>query len=393
MQSVTRALFLSWLACSCGAACSSSGDDGAGATDAGPGADLGVADGGDGSMVDTSAGDTGASADASIDTARGDGGGDASATVRLSFAYVGCNRISKADVSTSNPSTANLEQLKRTFAEVAALEPKPKYFFFVGDMVLGYTNEIDLETQLTAWSAIYAASPLAGSGVKLVALPGNHEMENKAAGKLAYRAAETTFVRVMAPYILGSNGPKAGTDGLTTDQSKLTYSFDDGDTHFVMVNTDPVGADGSVPLTWLTSDITAARKAGAKHVFVLGHKPAYPAPPNPGDSLVSGSDALFTMLESQSVEAMLASHNHLWWAARPKGKTWQVVAGNGGSELDVAVGTAGVGTYFGFSVVQVMSDGTVSLDSHGRDVPASGYLGSSVGTTTTIREHDDLTFR
>ena len=57
----------------------------------------------------------------------------------------------------------------------------------------------------------------------------------------------------MAQYITrGGNGPAAGgADALQTDQSKLSYSFDFKDAHFVTLNTDPVGKDWHVPTAWL----------------------------------------------------------------------------------------------------------------------------------------------
>jgi hypothetical protein len=45
--------------------------------------------------------------------------------------------VENADITSSNPSTANLQQLGRAFDEVAALEPPPQFFFFAGDMVYG----------------------------------------------------------------------------------------------------------------------------------------------------------------------------------------------------------------------------------------------------------------
>lgn len=53
-----------------------------------------------------------------------------------SFAYVGCNRVGFG-VQNPAPSTANATQLKQTLADIRPLPVRPKYFFFVGDMVLG----------------------------------------------------------------------------------------------------------------------------------------------------------------------------------------------------------------------------------------------------------------
>src|ERR1700741_5398231 len=49
----------------------------------------------------------------------------------FSFAVAGCNRVDKKDILPSNPSTANVVQLNRTFQDIMALKNKPKYFFFV----------------------------------------------------------------------------------------------------------------------------------------------------------------------------------------------------------------------------------------------------------------------
>ena len=71
--------------------------------------------------------------------------------VRLSFAFVGCNRVGRH--STGNPaatdaSTANLSALKRIYQEVTNLERKPDLFFFLGDMVEGETDVTNVKTYL-----------------------------------------------------------------------------------------------------------------------------------------------------------------------------------------------------------------------------------------------------
>ncbi|MDB5216186.1 MAG: hypothetical protein JWO86_4113 [Myxococcaceae bacterium] len=313
----------------------------------------------------------------------------------FSFVVVGCNRVEKADIDPAEPSTANVEQLTRTFAEVAALKPPPKFFFFAGDMVYGFTNGADLATQLQGWLALYAASPLPAAGVTLVPVQGNHESQAKSGkNKLAYVDAETTWVTVMGPHIQGANGPKAGgADALATDQSKLTYSFDYAGTHFVILNTDPVGKDWQVPAQWAAADLAAAHAAGAKHVFAIGHKPAYPSPLSAEGGLSmfpAVRDAFWTAMETNHAEAMLAAHNHLWFKTRPT-KTWQIVAGNGGSLLEP--GVTGADAYYGFTHVEVDANGTVTAKSHGRDVPAAGYLASSAANLTTVRDTVDLTWK
>ncbi len=318
-----------------------------------------------------------------------------------SFVVVGCNRVDKADTA-GNPSTANIVQLTRTFRDIAALTPHPRFLFFIGDLTLGYTSDtVQLATELRAWRALYEASPLARSGVELVAIPGNHETQNGT--KISYAAAERTWLRVMAPYVRrGGNGPRAGgADGLATDQSRLTYSFNDRDAHFITLNTDPVGQDWHVPVNWVAADVRTARAHGAKHIFAFGHKPAYPYPTVPTDGLShdqASRDAFWSALTQGSVEAMFSAHNHVYYRAQPfANTTWQVIAGNGGSPLETTIDLSipSSGKYYGFVVTTVTNGGRVYAKSYGRDVPAAGYTAAAPAATypTTVRDSVDITTR
>src|SRR5207302_1310014 len=57
---------------------------------------------------------------------------------------------------------------------------------------------------------------------------------------------------------------------------------DDGKTNGMCGAT---GSDWKAPTNWIRADVTAARAAGAKHVFAIGHKPAYSAPAGSLDGL------------------------------------------------------------------------------------------------------------
>jgi hypothetical protein len=316
--------------------------------------------------------------------------------VAYSFVTVGCNRVAAGD-TIGNISTANVNQLNRTFADIAALSPKPNFLFFTGDMVLGYTNDsTNLDKELKGWLALWQASPAAAAGIELVAVPGNHETENVA--KVATAPAERVWLRDMAAVIArGGNGPGAGVDGYTTDQSKLTYSFDFKDAHFVTVSTDGVGKDWHTPTTWVASDLAAARARGVKHIFVFGHKPAYAYPTVPTDGLVFDSTSrnlFWTALATNQAEAMFSAHNHVYFRSQPTGHTWQIIAGNGGTALDAGLdpNIPTTGSYFGFTLVQVLNSGRVVLKSYGRDVPAAGYTAAVTGATT-VRDSTEITWK
>ena len=312
-------------------------------------------------------------------------------TLAYSFAVLGCNRIDKSDLNlAANPSTANVPQLTRTYADLAALKPVPDYLFFMGDLVLGYSPDTAvIGRELRTWVALYRAAPFSRTGIRMVAMPGNHEvMSGK--NQPSYLGAEQVWRAALRPYLAGNNGPPAGgPDRLATDQSQLSHSFDCKQSHFVVLNTDPVGAEATAPLDWLGRDLAAARARGSKHLFTLGHKPALPAPG--GDGLRNGG-SVWDVLDANHAEAMLAAHNHLYYRIQvPPRHPWQLIAGNGGSVLDASAYPNKA--FFGFTLVKVFTNGKVMAYSYGRDLPASGYLGPTASSATTVRDSVDITWK
>ncbi|MEI6881768.1 MAG: metallophosphoesterase, partial [Bacteroidota bacterium] len=317
-----------------------------------------------------------------------------------SFVVLGCNRVETND-SVGNPSTANIYQINRVFTEVAQMSPLPKYIFFTGDIVLGYENDtVKLASQLTNWLAIYNAHPIKNTSVQLVVIPGNHETQDKANGKKSFVAAERTFVRIMQNYILGSNGPSitgltAGTDSLTTDQSKLTYSFDYNNDHFVVINTDPVGRDGRASYKWIGSDIASARARGVRHIFGLGHKPAFTghfkSTPDGLENFPIQRDSLWNIFENNQVDAFITAHVHVSdTVIKNAGKTTQIIAGNGGSLVETTFIDSPY-AYFGYVVVNVYKNDSVNVKNMGRDnaafpMTATNYQDPAPTKPTTVRK-------
>lgn len=316
-------------------------------------------------------------------------------TLLYSFAVIGCNRLDNSDITSNNTSTANINQLRQSFTELAIMNPVPNYLFMAGDIIYGYSSDTNqLKNELTAWEKLYESSPLALTGIKLVALPGNHEvMSGK--NKPAYQGAEQAWLSIMKPYIAGNNGPKTGdADHMITDQSSLTYSFDYLNTHFIVLNTDPVGKEADIPVKWVTDDINNAKMKGAKHIFAIGHKPAYPFPPEDGiDVNIQDRNQFWAAMESNKAEAMIAAHNHVYYRTQPDaGKTWQIISGNGGSPLSGNI-ASDKQQYFGYVVVSVYTSGKVISTSYGRDVPSGGYNAQFINTPTTVRDSLDITFK
>jgi len=325
--------------------------------------------------------------------------------VAFSFVFVGCDRVLAADVTADNPSTANLAQLERDFAEIPHLKPRPAIAFVVGDLVFGLTTDLaKLRDQLDSWKKLYRDSPLGHAhSIRLVAIPGNHEILIGSRGsQTSNPGAEDVWLGAMSEFIAGDNGPgPGGPDELETDQSRLTYSFRYRNTHFVVVNTDPYGAVATVPVHWIQSDLEeAVADASIAHIFVLGHKPAFvPAIATSGEQSLDinpiNRDAFWSEMNLANVDGYLAAHVHLWDISRPPvpempdlRRTWQVIAANGGTRLDAGWAKSGATPYFGYSQAIVYKSGAVDILSYGRDFDPENYLAPSDPALfpTTLRE-------
>lgn len=338
----------------------------------------------------------------------GCGGDDESPPQPYSFAFLGCNRVAQGDITPADPSTANLPQLERSFDEIAATRPAPEVVFFTGDLVYGLDPDLSvLRSQLEAWVRVYRASALGRNPrIRLVALPGNHEsLQGSGSDETSNPGAEQVWLDVMSPFIAGDNGPgRGGPDQLETDQSRLTYSFDLHDTHFVVLNTDPFGAPATVPLYWIAGDVGAARQnASVRHIIALGHKPAFTPPiAHESDSLDTYPemrDVFWDLLNGADAAAYLVAHAHVYYRSQPSSTTepsvvgtWQVVAGNAGSPVDSDWAASGAVPFYGYSIVTVTPGGALELKTYGRNFDQADYLAPSPPEQypTTVRDQATL---
>ncbi|MDX2438841.1 MAG: metallophosphoesterase [Acidobacteriota bacterium] len=121
-----------------------------------------------------------------------------------------------------------------------------------------------------------------------------------------------------------------------------TYSFDLGDSHFVVLNqyydgVNDWGIEGDVVpelLQWLDADLAATTK---KHRFVFGHEPLVPMPDmgngrirHQGDSLDENWEsafAFFQVMKKHDVDAYVCGHTHNTSYAKING-LWQIDAGH-----------------------------------------------------------------
>ncbi len=288
---------------------------------------------------------------------------------------------------------------------------KSNFLFFNGDMIMGYGNAIAptdttltgiLNSDLMAFYKQYGywrgmVSGMMETGTYVVPVPGNHEVQCKACGKKAQLANENAWKDNMGDLILDTARLKSlfpdwttasywdmtsypgASDNVTTDQSQLSYSFDYRGSHFVVINTDPVGNDTHAPVNWLAADLAAAQTRGAQHYFVFGHKPAYTyfyqgadlTKPAGLDANPVNRDAFWSLIEQYSA-TYFAGHEHIFNMTQPRastgGSAWQVLVGSGGSPFDSAVATSTpTDRMYAWATVKIHQSGQVEINAYGFD--------------------------
>jgi hypothetical protein len=286
--------------------------------------------------------------------------------------------------------------------------------FFNGDMIMGYgianvpkdnmTVDGIVNSDLMAFYRQYGfwrgmiAGPME-TDLYVVPVPGNHETQCKACGKTAQVENENAWRKNMADLILDDDrfqklfndkpanentGDNSALDGLKTDQSKLSYSFDYRGSHFVVINTDPVGNDSHAPTGFLKADLQAARDRGVQHIFVFGHKPAYtyyfgknqqlPPAPSGLDVDPAARDAFWAVIEQYGA-TYFSGHEHIYHLSTPTsdkgGKALQVMVGSGGSPFEAKPNDVTVSPQtdrdYAWATVKVFDNGLVTMTTYGFD--------------------------
>ena len=163
----------------------------------------------------------------------------------------------------------------------------------------------------------------------------------------------------------------------------------------MILNTDPFGAVGTVPLQWLNGDLVAAhRNPHIRHIFVLAHKQAFTPPGISSEQALDSNPAMRDQFWHEMIDAgvgyYFVAHAHDWDFSQPIAPTFpneqhtiQIIAGNGGTAPD----PGWTSPYFGFTQVVVLKNKEVRIRSYGRDFDQTNYLAPSPPDLypTTIR--------
>jgi 3',5'-cyclic AMP phosphodiesterase CpdA len=111
---------------------------------------------------------------------------------------------------------------------------------------------------------------------------------------------------------------------------KPFFSFSDGDTLFVLLNTELPGERGRIAgeqLTWLKSEL----EKSFKYKFVFLHEPLYPLIPGHGlDRHMEARDNLHRLFVTKGVSLVVSGHDHIYGRATKNGIFYVTAATLGG---------------------------------------------------------------
>jgi predicted phosphodiesterase len=115
--------------------------------------------------------------------------------------------------------------------------------------------------------------------------------------------------------------------------TELYYSFECGDTHFTILDTEQSWTPGSAQYNWLASDLDATT---ATWKIVAFHRPPFSSGPHAIDGEVSSlRQYLVPLFEANGVTLVLNGHDHIYERSQKDGVSY-VVTGGGGAPFDSA---------------------------------------------------------
>ena len=226
--------------------------------------------------------------------------GDSEAGVWSEIGYftTADNKSDKADfIVISDVQASNEENFKQASVVMQkAVETMPEYEFAVnlGDFVNDCTNE--------EWDSYFRNFAFSNMNTTIVPVAGNHE------GNLQWFKFNNMF-----------------NIGEAEDSSVITgcyYSFDWGDAHFAVLNSNDMYPMSASQLNWLKNDMNAS---DAQWKIILTHRALYSAGKNINkpDTIIM-RNLLLPVIDELGIDVVFAGHDHMYLRTEPvKGEKTQ----------------------------------------------------------------------
>jgi len=192
--------------------------------------------------------------------------------------------IAIADVQAS--SEKNFQFASKVLEAGYRTLPEAEFFMSAGDFVNDCTNE--------EWEWLFKSFKNIFMNTTAVPIAGNHD------GNLKWHWFENQF-----------NLKKgAGCDGITG----VYYSFDYGNAHITVLNSNDMYPMSEQQVNWLQNDIN---KSDAKWKILVMHRPFYSAGKNVNkpDTMIM-RDRLLPIIEKLNIDLIIAGHDHMYYRSK-----------------------------------------------------------------------------
>lgn len=237
----------------------------------------------------------------------------------FTFVVFGDNRPASPDLPLP-------EVFHQIIGEVRRLHPA--FVITTGDLIYGSVKD-----QALVQKEYDEAMPIVRTiGVPIYFATGNHEIRGVPANEILYRHNVS---------------------------DRLYYSFNYGNTHFVVLDTDIVGQEHRITgqqLAWCERDLSRVQ-GRVRHIFIFEHQQPYPVSWHIGSSLdvyPADRDRFQAVLEKYHVEALITGHEHLYDDS-VHGGVREIIAGGAGAPL---YPSARGGSFYHYLIVTVDGDRT-----------------------------------
>ncbi|QJD84776.1 S-layer homology domain-containing protein [Cohnella herbarum] len=175
-----------------------------------------------------------------------------------------------------------LEIYQKLMGDAFKNYPETQFVMHGGDLV-------DNGGALNEWNQFWKASSIYGASIPTAMAIGNHDVKSE--GKDVFTKGSG----------LPDNGPET--------QKKYAYSYDSGDVHFIVLNSEASEENMVKQAEWLREDILKSKK---KWKVAMFHRPAYHTEAG-RETLVEYTQTYFApILEGLGVDLVLVGHDHVY---------------------------------------------------------------------------------
>ncbi len=197
--------------------------------------------------------------------------------------------IAIADVQAS--SLENFQQAAVVMDKAMAYNPNAEFVVNLGDFVNDCTNE--------EWNWYGEAFEKANTNLTLVPVAGNHE------GNITNKFNIGWFDSMFN--LLPGEGPTNGVNG-------TYYSYDYGNAHFCVVNSNDMYPMSQAQRNWIINDLT---ESDAHWKFLLLHRAVYSAGKNINkpDTLAM-RETIIDIVDQTGVDVVLSGHDHMYFRTK-----------------------------------------------------------------------------